>query len=98
MTGHKTAQAAPASSGLRSDAGFFFSGWCREGYWSRGVLLKGKEARAVNLDKFLCQAPYKRAQATQSAHRYSPAHQAAARALEPINVLGIEIPVFSEIR
>ena len=52
--GHKKAEASPALlSGVRSDAGFFFNGWCREGFWSNGTLLNGRDGRTVNLTKFL---------------------------------------------
>jgi hypothetical protein len=99
VTGHKTAQAAPTTSGDRSVAGLLFSGWCREGWWSpQGVLLRGKDARQVNISKFLRQ-PH------PEAHRLTPRQQmhqvinqmldSAARSSKPLLTM-YEIPVFME--
>lgn len=39
----KASSASDALPGTQEVAGLLFSGWCREGYWSEGRLLKGKD-------------------------------------------------------
>jgi hypothetical protein len=64
VTANKRAEAPTARTGVCADAGFFFSGWCREGFWSEGRLLRGKDGRTVNISKFLRHSPQEALQRT----------------------------------
>lgn len=92
MQGHKKAEASPSSSGVHSGAGLFFYGWCREGYWSNGSLLKGKEGRVVNLTKFLHQRP----QAPRAPQTHLQPAIGPEFVLELPSKFLYEIPVFME--
>ena len=81
MLDHKTAKAAPAFSADRSEGGLFFSGWCREGYWSDGILHKGKRSRPVKV----------------SSETPARTHHKAHRTLRSKGVQSYPIPVFADL-
>ena len=93
MDAYKRAKAPTPTTGARADAGLFFSGWCREGYWSNGTLLNGRDGRTVNLVKFLCQRPQEAPRATQVLKRIMDSAKLTA---EPRKPPELEIPVFME--
>lgn len=91
---NKTAEAATTASPGHISAGLFFSGWCREGFWSEGILHRGKRGAPVNLDKFL---------GRQEARRATPLRKIEAflifdgkDAISPPRRMELEIPVFME--
>ena len=74
-----------------------FTGWCREGYWSIGTLLNGKNGRTVNLAKFLVHKPQEGDRAKQALNQMLDSLALTSSPLKATaKVDGYVIPVFME--